>query len=108
MMIATRKNLQNYLGQLITDVNKYKVQMLNQPTTKLHHADISIDEYFDHGHYQYKVLFADEDMSTYDPFQEKICEDNVMEEPSLVSSTIIIVLVNDEATKSTTSYANLR
>jgi len=94
-------------------VNECKIQMLIQPTIESHHDDISTNECNDVAHCEYKFLYVYENMSTYDPFQEKHCEDNAMKEPSAVEEprelkdtlkepTIIVDLVNDEALESTT------
>ena len=64
-----------------------------------------------------KAVPIDEDMSTNDHFQEQSCEDNTIEEPSVVekptifedtteASTIATDLVNDEAIESTTPSEN--
>ncbi|QCD82353.1 hypothetical protein DEO72_LG2g2689 [Vigna unguiculata] len=81
------------------------------------HTNISIDGYVGDAPCEYKVVPVDEDMSTNDHFQEQSCENNTMEEPSVVeeptifedaaeASTIATDLVNDEAIDSTTSSAD--
>jgi len=80
------------------------------------HIDISTDGYVDNAQYEYKVLSVDDDISLDDIFEDQSCEDNTMEEPSVVeeptifedaaeASTIATDLVNDEAAKSTPSSA---
>jgi len=81
------------------------------------HTNISTNGYVDDAQCEYKVVPVDEDMSTKDHFQEQSCEDNTMEEPSVVeeptifedateASTIGTDLVNDEAVESTTPGEN--
>ena len=81
------------------------------------HIDISTDGYVDNAQYEYKVLSVDDDISLDDIFEDQSCEDNTMEEPSVVeeptifedaaeASTIATDLVNDEAIDSTTSSAD--
>jgi len=81
------------------------------------HTNISIDGYVNDAQCEYKVVPVDEDMSTNDHFQEESCEDNTIEEPSVVeeptifedaveASTIATDLVNDEAVESTTPSGN--
>jgi len=81
------------------------------------HTNISTDGYVDAAQCEYKVVPVDEDMRTNDHFQEQNCENNTMEEPSVVeepivfehaaeASTIATDLVNDEAAKSTTPGEN--
>ncbi|QCD78518.1 hypothetical protein DEO72_LG1g2153 [Vigna unguiculata] len=81
------------------------------------HTNISTDGYVDDAQCEYKVVPVDEDMSTNDHFQEQSCENNTIEEPSVVeeptvfedaaeASTIATDLVNDEAANSTTSSAD--
>ena len=80
------------------------------------HKNISTDGYVNAVQCEYKIVPVDEDMSTNDHFQEQNCEDNSMEEPSVVeeptvfedaaeASTIATDLVNDEAAESTTPGA---
>ncbi|QCD78881.1 hypothetical protein DEO72_LG1g2517 [Vigna unguiculata] len=75
------------------------------------HTNISTDGYVDNAQCEYKVLSVD------DIFEEQSCEDNAIEEPSVVeeptifkdaaeASTIATDLVNDEAADSTTSSAD--
>jgi len=72
------------------------------------YTNISTDGYDDDAQCEYKVVPVDEDMSTNDHFQEQNCENNTMEEPSVIeeptvfedaaeASTIATDLVNDEA-----------
>ncbi|QCE03904.1 hypothetical protein DEO72_LG8g1934 [Vigna unguiculata] len=81
------------------------------------HKNISTDGYVDDDQCEYKVVPVDEDMSTYDHFQEQSCENNTMEEPSAVEEptvfedaaeaySIATDLVNDEAIESTTPGEN--
>ena len=78
------------------------------------HTNISTDGYVNDAQCEYKVVPINEDMSTNDHFQEQSCENNTMEEPSVVeeptlfedaaeASTIATDLVNDEVAESTTS-----
>jgi len=71
------------------------------------HKNISTDGYVDDAQCEYKVVPVYEDMSTNDHFQEQSCEDNTMEELSVVEEptvfedaseafTIATDLVNDE------------
>jgi len=79
--------------------------------------NISTDGYVDDAPCEYKVVPVDDVMSTNDHFQEQSCENNTIEEPSVVeeptvfedaaeASTIATDLVNDEAANSTTSSAD--
>ena len=76
------------------------------------HTNISTDGYVDNAQCEYKVLSVD------DIFEEQSCEENAIEEPSVVeepmifkdaakASTIATDLVNDEAADSTTSICYL-
>ncbi|QCE03952.1 hypothetical protein DEO72_LG8g1984 [Vigna unguiculata] len=82
------------------------------------HTYISTNGYVD-AQCEYKVLSVSDDMSTNDLFHEKSCENNTMDEPSVVeepticedaveASTIATNLVNDEAANSITSSADFR
>jgi len=66
---------------------------------------------------EYNVLSINDDIITNDIFQEQSCENNTMEEPSVLEETIILEyayetsttatdLINDKATKLTTLGAN--
>jgi len=41
------RSMNQRMEQLSTDVNEYMIQMLDQPTPKSHHTDISTDKYND-------------------------------------------------------------
>jgi len=80
------------------------------------HTNISTDGHVDDAQCEYKVVLVDKDISTNDHFQEQSCDDNKIEEPSVVeektvfedeaeASTIATDLVNDEAAESTTPGA---
>ncbi|QCD86747.1 hypothetical protein DEO72_LG3g1273 [Vigna unguiculata] len=138
MMNATTQSLQNQSEKLIaeshhTDIStdRYNDAYSNMSTDghinfakdvadeeiKDSHTNISTDGYVDAAQCEYKVVPIDEDMSTNDHFQEQSCENNTMEEPSVVeeptlfedaaeASTIATDLVNDEAAESTTPGEN--